>query len=183
MAVFWYRISHYLLLSRAEKLWILPVNLIMRRMETKYGIRIPPRVPIGSGFVIWHSGLTVLHYDCVIGSNVNIRQGVTIGQAGRGDKKGAPVIGDRVDIGVNAVIIGKITIGEDAVIGAGAIVRKDVPARAVVVGDPQKIVSYRGSFDFVEYPGMENDPARLESMSQVRVSESLSSLSANVTKA
>lgn len=125
--IFWYRLSFYLATSKTAPLWKLPVNVIMRRMEIKYGIRIPPRVPIGPGLAIWHSGLTVLHYDSVIGSNCNLRQGVTIGHAGRGENKGVPVLGNRVDVGVNAVLIGKITIGDDAVIGAGAIIRNDVP--------------------------------------------------------
>jgi len=162
-----HRIVHYLGGSSSpilRKLWSLPIILLSRRMETKYGIRIPPRLDIGPGFAIWHCGLTVLHREAKIGTNCNIRQGTTIGSAGRGSKRGAPIIGNRVDIGVNAVVIGKITIGDDALIGAGAVIRQDVPARAVVVGDPQRIVSYRGSFDYVKYPGMESDPERSASL-------------------
>jgi serine O-acetyltransferase len=166
MPIATYRFVHYLGGSKSpilRKLWSLPITLLSRRMETKYGIRIPPKMEIGPGFAIWHCGMTVLHNECKIGSNCNMRQGTTIGSAGRGAKRGAPNIGNRVDIGVNAVLIGKITIGDDALIGAAAVIRSDVPPRAVVVGDPQRIVSYRGSFDYVKYPGMDTDPERLAS--------------------
>lgn len=78
-----------------------------------YGISIPYNTRIGSGLYIGHFGGIVVNSEAVIGKNCNIHHGVTIGQANRGDKKGYPVIGDRVFIGPGAVvIIGKVKVGK-----------------------------------------------------------------------
>ncbi len=63
-------------------------------------------------------------------------------------------------LGANAVILGKITIGNDAVIGPGAVVMNSVPPCGVAMGNPARVVGDSGSFEFVNYDGMENDPAR-----------------------
>lgn len=76
----------------------------------------------------------------------------------------APTVGDRVYIGPNAIVVGKITVGDDAMICAGSVVTKSVPPRAVVLGNPARVVSYSGSFDYIAYDGMENDPERIRSM-------------------
>jgi serine acetyltransferase len=65
-----------------------------------------------------------------------------------------------VHIGVNAVILGKITVGDDAVIGPGAVVMSSVPPCGVAMGNPARIVGHTGSFEFVSYDDKENDPAR-----------------------
>ena len=74
-------------------------------------------------------------------------------------------------IGAGAKIFGSITIGNDVVIGANAVVLKSVPDRAVVVGIPAKVVSMKGSFDIVRYPGMEDDPERQRSLALREVDE------------
>ncbi|SRR5438046_7920525 len=71
-----------------------------------------------------------------------------------------PTIGNRVQLAANAVVAGKISIGDDAVIGACAVVTTSVPPRAVIVGDPAEIRSCRGSFGHIYYDGMEKDPDR-----------------------
>src|SRR5262249_8324921 len=93
--------------------------------------------------------------------------GVTIGHRGGGQdpsRAGSPVIGDRVYIGPGSAIIGPLTVGEDAVIGLGAIVIRSVPPRAVVAGNPARVLSVGGSFELIHYPGMERDPGRLASL-------------------
>ena len=92
----------------------------------------------------------MIHPDAVIGNNVNIAQGVTIGQTSRGNKAGVPVIGERVWIGANAIVVGAVSIGDDCLIGPGAYVNFDLPPRAVVIGNPGKIVSYAGSAGYIE---------------------------------
>ena len=67
---------------------------------------------------------------------------------------------DRVHMGANAVILGKITIGNDAVIGPGAVVMNSVPPCGVAMGNPARVVGDSGSFEFVNYDGMENDSER-----------------------
>jgi serine O-acetyltransferase len=73
-----------------------------------------------------------------------------------------------VFIGAHSVIVGRITIGDDAVICAGSVVNRSVPARAVVMGNPARVVSYDGSFDYVLYDDMDVDPARRASLEKVR---------------
>ncbi len=80
---------------------------------------------------------------------MNIAQGVTIGAASRGARKGAPTLEDRVWVGANAIVVGKITVGHDALIAPGAYVNFDVPAMAVVLGNPGKVVAETGSVGYV----------------------------------
>ncbi|PRD46813.1 serine O-acetyltransferase [Sphingobacterium haloxyli] len=99
---------------------------------------IPPNVKIGKGTVLKHNGLgVVLHEKAVIGENVTIMHNVTIG--GR-NGRGAPTIENNVFIGSGACILGNINIGENAMIGANAVVIKDVLANTVVGGVPSKFI-------------------------------------------
>ncbi|MCR5195015.1 MAG: hypothetical protein K6D38_01740 [Pseudobutyrivibrio sp.] len=86
--------------------------------------------------MIDHFSCIVIHTDAVVGNNVTIRQGSVIGTNGRG----VPVVEDGVDIGAGAAVIGPITVGKGAVIGANAVVTKDVPPGGVVVGNPGKVI-------------------------------------------
>jgi serine O-acetyltransferase len=134
--------------------------LSQKFIEILTGICIPARCNIGPGLYIGHFGGIFIDSESRIGENCNIAQGVTIGKGGRGELHGVPVLGDRVHVGANAVILGNITIGNDAVIGPGAVVMNSVPPCGVAMGNPARIVGDSGSFDFVHYDGMENDPAR-----------------------
>jgi len=116
-----------------------------RRYIVKYGIEIPREAKIGYGFWISHYGGIILNGSVVIGNNCNISQGVTIGIGGRGDKRGNPVIGDNVYIGPGAKVFGKIRIGNNAAIGANAVVTKDVPDNATVGGIPATVINMKGS--------------------------------------
>jgi serine O-acetyltransferase len=122
----------------------------LSRYRFRYGFEIPDTTSIGPGLYLGHFGGVVVSPLAVIGKNVNIAQGVTIGQTNRGLKVGAPIIGDRVWIGAHALVVGGIHIGNEALIGPGAYVNFDVPDRAVVIGNPGKIVSYAGTEGYVE---------------------------------
>jgi serine O-acetyltransferase len=153
-AILVFRISNFLFYK---------VNFpIIRHVTT--GISIPARCQIGKGFFISHFGGIIINSKTTIGENCNLSQGVTIGITHGGKNPGVPSIGNRVYIGPSAIIIGGIEIGDDAAIGAGAIVTKSVPPRAVVVGNPGKIISFKGSFDYVHYDNMDSDQSRLESL-------------------
>lgn len=134
--------------------------------EVATNITLPPTAGIGPGLYIAHTGYVVLSSGVVIGANCTLTQGVTIGHGGGGAarKGGSPVLGDRVYVGPGAIVIGPITIGDDALIGAGAVVTRAVPPRGVVAGNPARLLSRRGSFDLIDYPGMDDDPARLASL-------------------
>ena len=115
------------------------LTLKLERLSERTQIQIPPEVKAGPGLYIGHLGRVIVHPDAVLGSNVNLSTGITIGQTNRGSRKGVPVIGDRVWIGTNAVIVGGITIGNDVLIAPGAYVTTDVPDHSVVVGNPAVI--------------------------------------------
>jgi serine O-acetyltransferase len=124
--------------------------LWLRHLKVKYGFDISYRTTIGKGFYIGHFGGIVINGDAVIGENCNLSQGVTIGVLVRGNKTGIPKIGDRVFIGPGATILGGITIGNDVLIGANAIVTFDVPDNAVVASPLATIISYeKGSEGYI----------------------------------
>jgi len=124
--------------------------LWLRHLKVKYGFDISYRTTIGKGFYIGHFGGIVINGDAVIGENCNLSQGVTIGVLVRGNKTGIPKIGDRVFIGPGATILGGITIGNDVLIGANAIVTFDVPDNAVVASPLATMISYeKGSEGYI----------------------------------
>jgi serine O-acetyltransferase len=122
---------------------------MLHHYRFKYGFDISPAASIGPGFYLGHFGGVVISPYAVIGSNVNIAQGVTIGSTSTGPRIGAPTLEDRVWIGTNAVLVGKITIGSEALIGPGAYVTFDVPSKAVVLGNPGIIVAHTGSMGYI----------------------------------
>lgn len=124
-------------------------RLLVHHYRFKYGFEISPMTRIGPGLYIGHFGGVVISPHAVLGSNVNIAQGVTIGSTSIGPRLGAPTLGDRVWVGANAIIVGKINIGNDVLIGPGAYVYFDVPANAVVLGNPGIIVSNSGSAGYI----------------------------------
>jgi serine O-acetyltransferase len=152
-----FRLTYYLRKTRfysAKKrsIWIIAYayNRVMYHVyRMRYGLDISPQASIGPGLYIGHFGGVVISPKATLGANVNIAQGVTIGSVSGGPRKGAPVIGDRVWIGANAIIVGRITIGREALIGPGAYVFFDVPDRGVVLGNPGIIVANTGSDDYI----------------------------------
>ena len=121
----------------------------LRRYSYRYGYNIHDVTQIGAGLYLPHFGGISIHPQAVIGSNVNIGPGVNIGQTNRG-RKGVPTIGNCVYLGPHAILVGDIRIGDRALIGPGAVVSSDVPAKAVVSGNPGKIVSYFGVKGYIE---------------------------------
>lgn len=120
--------------------WALLHRWMTRRIVRSYGIELDASCPIGRRLSIDHQSGIVVSGHCAIGDDCRIRQGVTMGIKGAFGPTGAPVLRDRVDIGAGAVLIGAITIGDDAVIGANAVVVHDVPPGAIAVGVPAHIV-------------------------------------------
>lgn len=103
------------------------------------GIDLPCETTVGRRLKIEHFGGIIVSGDSVLGDDVVIRNGVTIGLRRTGER-GAPVLGNRVDIGAGAKILGNIRVGDDAVIGANAVVLQDVPCGALAVGIPARII-------------------------------------------
>jgi serine O-acetyltransferase len=138
--------------KKKKSVWIFAYiynRMLLHHYRFKYGFDISPTTNIGPGLYIGHFGGVVISPLTVMGANVNISQGVTIGAASRGPRIGAPTLGDRVWVGANAIIVGKVLIGDDALIAPGAYVNFDVPSMAVILGNPGKAVSNSGSKGYV----------------------------------
>ncbi len=126
-------------------------RLMLRHYSFKYGIAIHHTTKIEPGLYIGHFGSIIVNPNAIIGRNVNITTGALIGLSYNKDKKEFcyPTIGNYVSIGNNAKIVGGVTIGDWALIGISTVCTKDVPEKAVVVGQPAKIISYDGSYAYV----------------------------------
>jgi serine O-acetyltransferase len=114
-------------------------RMLFRYVRNHYGIELPYSADVGQGVIIEHQGGIVIHGSSVIGDGCIIRQGVTLGNKNLNRPLEAPVLGRRVNVGAGAKILGAVTIGDDAVIGANAVVLKDVPSGMLAVGVPAKI--------------------------------------------
>ena len=111
--------------------------------EILTGIELPCETVVGRRFRIDHFGGIIISGDAVFGDDCVIRNGVTVGLRHTGIR-GAPIIGNRVDIGAGAKILGPIHVGNDVAIGANAVVLKDVPANSIAVGVPARILPRTG---------------------------------------
>ena len=107
------------------------------------GIEIHPGATIGRRFFIDHGMGVVIGETSEIGDNVTLYQGVTLGGTGKEKGKRHPTLGNEVMVGVGAKILGAVTIGDHARVGAGAVVLSDVPPHATAVGVPAKVVVFR----------------------------------------
>lgn len=99
-------------------------------------MELTDNVVIGGGLYIGHPYCITINPKAKIGKNVNIHKGLTIGMENRGERKGTPTIGDRVWIGVNCTIVGKIHIGDDVLIAPNTYINRDIPSHSVVFGNP-----------------------------------------------
>ena len=152
-AIVGFRIAHAL---DRIKIPVLP-RLIMAVVRWATGIEIHPSAVIGRGLFIDHGTGVVVGETAVIGDNVTLFQGVTLGGTGKERGKRHPTIGDNVVIGTGAKVLGNITIGNDSMIGANAVVIKDVPEHSTVVGVPGRITRIKDR----HYPGIKLDHTHL----------------------
>lgn len=140
----------YRLCNRYRKsILSIPFKLLYNYNKVKYGYQIPYITNIAPGLFLGHFGNIIINSKTVIGRNCNIAQGVTIGAVNRGKYRGCPTIGNEVWIGANAVIVGKIKIGNNVLIAPLSYVAKDVPDNAVVGGNPAKILNYSGTLHYI----------------------------------
>ena len=126
--VFWWRKC-----SKSKSLFY---KMILKRYATKYGLEISPDAVIGKGLYLGHPYNITVGGGVVVGNNVNLHKGCTIGRENRGKRAGVPIIGNDVSVGINATVIGNIRIGDDVMIAPNSFVNFDVPAHSVVVGNP-----------------------------------------------
>lgn len=152
-ALFQYRLAHTIYngfhIPGLRQVLLLLFLLWQKLIEMLTGISIPASAQIGHSFYIGHFGGIILNAKTVIGNNCNISQGVTIGISGLGEHRGAPVIGNDVYMGANAVIAGNIVVGNHVLIGACSLVNSTVPDFSVVLGVPAVIISQKGSDGYI----------------------------------
>ena len=142
-AIAFHRVAH--LLHR----WNLPGFRFLARMVSQTGrgltgIEIHPGAKIGRGLFIDHGMGVVIGETAEIGNNVMLFQGVTLGGTGKEKGKRHPTVGDNVVVGTGAKVLGSLTIGANAQIGANAVVIREVPANSVVVGVPGRVIRQNG---------------------------------------
>ena len=140
-----FRLVNRLARRKHSLLWWLGVPLmVIYRVIVEYILCVELRAAtqVGSGMKIEHGYSLVINDRTIIGTNFHVRHCVTIGcvKMPDGSQGPSPVIGDNVEVGANAIILGGIKIGNNASIGAGSVVTKDVPPGTIVVGNPARII-------------------------------------------
>lgn len=131
-----YRVAHKLYRKKHYFL----ARWVSQRAARKTGIEIHPGATIGKGLFIDHGAGVIIGETAVIGDNVTLYQGVTLGGTGKESGKRHPTLEDNVMVSAGAKILGSFTIGENSKIGAGSVVLKPVPPNCTVVGVPGRIV-------------------------------------------
>ncbi|MDR3074710.1 MAG: serine O-acetyltransferase [Candidatus Methanoplasma sp.] len=139
-AVSMYRKSHRLWLEGKFK----KARKINYKAHALTGCDIHPGATIGEGFFIDHATGVVIGETAIIGDDVTVYQGVTLGGVSIEKGKRHPTVGDRVVFGANATVLGDIVIGSDVRVGAGSVILKDVPNNSTVVGIPGQIIERDG---------------------------------------
>ena len=137
-----YRVAHRLYLNKHYFL----ARLISQRGARKTGIEIHPGAKIGKGFFIDHGNGVIIGETTIIGDNVTLYQGVTLGGTGKEQGKRHPTIEDNVMISAGAKVLGSFTVGEGSKIGAGSVVLHEVPPGSTVVGVPGRVVKRDSKF-------------------------------------
>ena len=129
---------------KAHQLWekghYFRARMISQRAARKTGIEIHPGAVIGKGLFIDHGAGVVIGETTIIGDNVTLYQGVTLGGTGKETGKRHPTLGDNVMVSAGAKLLGSFTVGENSKIGAGSIVLNEVPPNCTVVGIPGRVV-------------------------------------------
>lgn len=134
----YYKISHFLYKRKR----FLIARLISEKAKRKTGIEIHPGATIGKNLFIDHGMGVVIGETCIIGDNVTLFHGVTLGGTGKEKGKRHPTIGNNVFIGSGAKILGNITIGNNVKIGANSVILESIPDNVTVVGIPGKIIKH-----------------------------------------
>lgn len=159
-AILRYRVAHWLYLKKHYFL----ARWYSQRTVRKTGIEIHPGATIGKGLFIDHGHGVIIGETAIVGDNVTLYQGVTLGGTGKEQGKRHPTVGNNVMISAGAKVLGSFTIGENSKIGAGSVVLSEVPPNSTVVGVPGRVVKRdnikipREDMDQVHLPDpVEND--------------------------
>ncbi len=135
-AILWHRAAHWLYAHKC----FLSARLISQLSAHFTGIEIHPGAKIGKGLFIDHGHGVVIGETAILGDNVTLYQGVTLGGTGKEHGKRHPTIGNNVMISAGAKVLGSFTVGDNSKIGAGSVVLHEVPPNSTVVGVPGRVV-------------------------------------------
>lgn len=152
-AIIRYRLAHKLYLKKHYFL----ARWISQRTVRKTGIEIHPGATIGKGLFIDHGNGVIIGETAIVGDNVTLYQGVTLGGTGKEKGKRHPTVKDNVMISAGAKVLGSFTVGENSKIGAGSVVVEEVPPNSTVVGIPGRVVKR----DNVRVPRIDLDQVHL----------------------
>ena len=153
-AVWAHRVQHWLWCKELK----LPARFLSQVTRFWTGIEIHPGATIGRRLFIDHGMGVVIGETAIVGNDVTLYQGVTLGGTGKTSGKRHPTLRDNVFVGNTANILGNITIGENSRVGAGSVVLRDVPPDSTVVGVPAHIVYQAGKRVLITDPREINDP-------------------------
>src|SRR6266567_4610374 len=167
-AVWFYRLNHWLWNHR----WFLLARLLSQVARFLTGIEIHPGAKIGRRLFIDHGLGVVIGETTIVGDDVTLYQGVTLGGTGKELGKRHPTVEDGVVVGGGAKILGNITVGKNCRIGAGSVVLRNVPDNSTVVGVPGHIIFREGKRVVITDPKQINDP----------LSEALAAVATEVSK-
>jgi serine O-acetyltransferase len=167
-AIWFHRISHWLWNHR----FLLMARLLSQVARFLTGTEIHPGAILGRRFFIDHALAVVIGETAIVGDDVTLYQGVTLGGTGKEHGKRHPTLLDNVVVGSGAKILGNITVGHNCRIGAGSVVLRNVPDDSTVVGVPGHIVLREGKRVVIIDPKQINDP----------LSEALSAVASEVNK-
>jgi len=155
-AVWYHRVSH--------RLWRMKLRLLARLLSQfarfLTGVDIHPGALLGRRLFIDHATGVVIGETAIVGSDVTLYQGVTLGGTGKGHGKRHPTLCDGVFVGNNANVLGNITVGQNSRVGAGSVVLTDVPPNSTVVGVPAHIVYRNGQRVLLTDPHDDRLPTR-----------------------
>ncbi len=153
-ALWGYRFHHWLWIHG----WQFPARALSQVARLITGIEIHPGAQIGRRFFIDHGMGVVIGETTIVGDDVTLYQGVTLGGTGKETGKRHPTIGNNVVVGAGARVLGNITVGENCRIGSGSVVLRDVPDNSTVVGVPGHIILRAGKRVVITDPKQINDP-------------------------
>lgn len=184
-AILRYRLAHWLYLKKRYFL----ARWLSQKTVRKTGIEIHPGATIGKGLFIDHGHGVVIGETAIVGDNVTLYQGVTLGGTGKESGKRHPTLGNNVMVSAGAKILGSFTVGENSKIGAGSVVLSEVPPNSTVVGVPGRVVKRdnvrivpRLELDQVHFPDpVLTDICKLQ-QENAKLRKEIEELNANIEK-
>lgn len=131
--LFRYQIRYVMYFRACQQKKNIILRLLMYRLTRKYGLEISPNAQIGEGLYLGYPYNITVASSAKLGNMINLHKGCTVGEVNSGRLKGSPTIGNSVYIGINSMVVGNISVGDDVMICANTFVNFDVPSHSIVI--------------------------------------------------